>query len=549
VAEEDTKFSSSVDVVESENNELFNAFSVYVPLSLAAGNIVDFDPAWVTKELPAVMTCVADNYAKIMRGRLFEQWDPAFRQGSNVSLTVYLVVFLDDDSTAGDWSVDDVSIGFAPLTSAFDKLSPISYVKMMFDEDYDGSPAIVGESPGTVATATATVANATAGSIELPAGQYLFSDGVKDWVVSIEADTPVADGGSVSVSASATVAGADTALAPGVVDPSGIAPAFPANLTLTVDSVNAGTNSSPIEAPSTYFDRSLALAHLCKTDPKLSQFWSLVRLRLSNTGFPALKGQPDPNACWIRSKTAAEQKAFAESGLNVASDVSTPSPRTQYYWGFLWQMGCLDNTWVVVHSEPLNILTEALAAWFERKNSSGQHVGNKLSRLRLTGAKIKPFGFPSMLDNGVNENDVEAHKMLDDMNVGYLKTISDSTAQQSCLSSALSLGGIPITAKMIGAFVNYEMSQECAEMITDQGTLTDPVMTDAEAYETIQALVMRKLELFARTNGRLTGITLDFPDFASAKVGRTEFEAATSWHAVYKDDLTKVTVSGSIAAA
>jgi hypothetical protein len=549
VAEEDMKFSSSVDVENSENNELFNAISVYVPLSLAANNLVDFDPAWVTKELPAVMTCVSDNYAKIMRGRLFEQWDPAFLQGSNTSLTVYLIVFSDDESTVGDWSVDDVSIRFEPLSAAFEKLSFISYVKMMFDEDNDGSPAVVGEAPGTVATATGTVANATGGAIVLPAGQYLLSDGVKDWAISVSSDTSVGASGSVSVSVQATVAGANTALAPGVVDPTGIVPALPADLTLTIDSISPGTDPTPIEAPSTYFDRSLALAYLCKTDPKLSQFWSLVRLRLSNTGFPALKGQADPNACWIRSKNAAEQKAFAENGLGVASDISTPAPRTQYYWGFLWQMGCLDNTWVVVHSEPLNILTEALAAWFARKNSSGQYIGNKLSRLRLTGAKIKPFGYPSILDNGVNENDVESHKLLDEMNVGYLKTISDSTAQQCCLSSALSLGGVPITAKMIAAFVNYEVAQECAEMITDKGTLTDPTLTDAEAYERIQALVVNKLELFAKTNGRLARITLDFPDFATAKTGRTELEAASSWHADYKDDLTKVTVSGSITAA
>jgi hypothetical protein len=547
VAEEDMQFSSSADVVNNEDNELFNAVSVYVPLSLAAKNIVDFDPAWVTKSLPAVMTCVVDNYAAIMQGRLLEQWSPAFRQDSNVALTVYLIVFLDDDSTAGDWSVDEVSIRFAPLSEAFEKLYFISYIKMMFDEDCDGSPAVVGTTPGTVATATGTIANSSSSSVDLPAGQYLFSDGVKDWSLSVETDLPVAGLDSVGVSLSATVAGADAALSPGAVA-GGIVPALPSDLTLSVNSVNQGTDPSPIETTSTYFDRSLALAYLCKTNPKLSQFWSMVRVRLSNAGFPALKGQSDPNACWIRSKVASEQKAFAEQGLDVPGDASVPTPRTQYYWGFLWHMGCLDNTWVVTHSEPLFILTEALAAWFAKKNSSGQYVGNKLSRLRLTGAKIKPFGFPSLLDSAVNENDVSAHKMLDEMNVGYLKTISDSTAQQCCLSSALSLGGMPITATMIGAFVNYENSKECAEMITDQGTLTDPVATDEEAYASIQAMVRRRLGLFAQTNGRLSRVALDFPSFSAAKAGRTELEAASSWHADYRDDLTKARVSGAITA-
>jgi hypothetical protein len=548
VAEEDMQFASSVDVENSESNELFNAVSVYVPLSLAERNIIDFDPAWVTKDLPAVMTCVADNYVRIMKGRLLEQWDPAFLQGSNMALAVHLIVFLDDASTAGDWSVDEVSIRFAPLSAAFEKLFFVSYIKMMFDEDYDGNPAVVGTIPGTAATASVKVSNATGGDIALPEGTYLFSDGVKDWSFSVGAGVTVAASDFSSFTATATVDGADAALQPGSFA-GVVAPALPASLTLSVESVNQGTDSSPIEEPSTYFDRSLALAYLCKTNPKLSQFWSLVRVRLSNDGFPAIKGHDDPNACWIRSKTAAEQKAFAENGLNVPSDGNVPSPRTQYYWGFLWQMGCLVNTWVVVHSEPLNILTEALAAWFERKNSSGQYIGNKLSRLRLTGAKIKPFGFPSLLDSDVNENDVEAHKLLDAMNVGYLKTISDSSAQQCCVSSALSLSGIPVTATMIGAFVNYEIAQECAEMITDSGTLTDPVMTDIEAYGEIQSKVKRKLELFSKTNGRLARITLNFPDFAVAKTGRTALEAASSWSAYYKDDLTKITVSGSITAA
>jgi hypothetical protein len=551
VAEEDMKFSSSVDVVNSENNELFNAVSVYVPLSLAARNIVDFDPVWVSGDLPAVMTCVADNYAKIMKGRLLEQWSPAFRQDSNVSLTVYLIVFLDDESTAGDWSVDDVSIRFKPLSAAFEKLFFVSYIKMMFDEDHDGSPVAVGATSGTAATATFTLTNVAGSTMVIPAGQYLYSDGSKDWVYSVESDKTSNDSApEAGLTLQATTVGSNATLqTAAVIYGDAFSPPIPSAFSFTIDTVSQGTDPEPITVPSTYFDRSLALAYLCKTNPKLSQLWSLVRVKLSNTGFPALKGQDDPNACWIRSKTAAEQKAFAEAGLNAPSDAATPAPRTQYYWGFLWQMGCLDNTWVVVQSEPLTLLTEVLAAWFARKNSSGQYIGNKLSRLRLTGAKIKPFGFPSILDDSINENDVESHAHFDAMNVGYLKTISDSTAQQSCVSSALSLGGMPITAAMIGSFVNYEVAQDCAEMITDTGTLTDPVLTDEAAYEKIQMIVKRKLELFAQTNGRLSAITLDFPDFATAKVGRTALEAASSWHANYKDDLTKTTVSGGITAA
>jgi hypothetical protein len=549
VAEEDMRFSSSVDVEDVENSELFNAFSVYVPLSLAAGNIADFDASWVTKELPAVMTCEAENYARIMRGRLLEQWDPAFRQGSNMSLVVYLIVFLDDETTAGDWAIDDVSIEFAPLSAAFERLSFISHVKMMFDEDYDGSDRVVGMTPATYATAQIKITN-TGSSPYVPPSLLRFTVNEVEWHIAIGIAAPaISVGGDATYPATARVSGSSATLTIGTIFGGFFDPPLALDPTLAVMSVNQGVDATPVTQPSTYFDRSLALAYLCKSDRKLSQFWSPVRLRLSNAGFPVLKDQEDPNACWIRSKNAAAQKAFAEQGLGVTGSGAVSSPRTQYYWGFLWQMGCLENTWVVAHSEPLNILTEALAAWFERRNASGQYIGNKLSRLRLSGAKIKPLGFPSLLDSAVNENDVGAHAMFDEMNIGYLKTISDSTAQQCCLSSALSLSGIPVTATMIGAFVNYEVAQECAEMITDKGTLTDPVMTDEEAYKRIQATVVRKLELFAKTNGRLSQVTLAFPSFSVAKTGRTELEAASSWEATYRDDLAKVAMSGSITAA
>jgi hypothetical protein len=538
-----------VDIVESD---LFNSVSVYMPLSLAERNIADFDPSWVTKELPALMTCVADNYTDVMKGQLLNQWDAAFRQKSNLSLVVYVIVFLDDDTTAGDWSVDSVSIRFDPLEKAFNKLFNISFIKTMFDEDYDGSPLAVGVDPGSPASAAIVVSNPGSTALAVDAGIYSFNDGVKDWSFVVASAATLAQNEQLAVSAAASTPGV-AALQTGALDPSGITggsgTGLPAGISVTVSSITQGADPSDILAPSTYFDRSLALAYLCKTDPKLSYFWSFVRLRLSNAGFPVDKSVADPNSCWIRSKTAAEEKAFAESGLDVAGNQDVPNPRSQYYWGFLWQMGCLNNTWVVVHSEPLNVLTEALAAWFESKNSSGQYIGNKLSRLRLTGAKIKPFGYPSLLSSDVNENDAESHELLDAKNVGYLKTISDSTAQQCVISSALSLGGLPVTAMMIAAFVNYESAQQVAELTTDQGTLVDPTMTDETAYSRIQLIVARLLGKFSATNGRLSAVSLEFPSFAEAKVGRTAFVALDSWSAVYKDDLTKVTVTGSVTAA
>jgi hypothetical protein len=107
--------------------------------------------------------------------------------------------------------------------------------------------------------------------------------------------------------------------------------------------------------------------------------------------------------------------------------------------------------------------------------------------------------------------------------------------------------GIPVSALMISKFVDYTSAQQCAKMITDKGTLTDPVLTDTDAYKKIQEIVSSNLLLFVPTR-RINSVMLMFPDFSVAKVGMTELEAASSWKARYTDDLDKVTVTGGILA-
>jgi hypothetical protein len=415
-------FSSSVDVIVDEKNELFHAVSVYVPMSLAEANIAGFDPAWVTAAKPAVFTCVLDNYKEIMKGKLLDQWADAFRQDTNTSLILYAVVFLDDASTAGMWEIDDVSITFAPLTNAFNKLFFISYVKTLFDESYTGE---------------------------------------------------------------------------------------------------------------SYFDAALALAYLCKLDNKLSYFIPLVKVSYTDQ-------KPNPSdKCLIRAKTSAEEKA-AMTSLDTGD-------RTKYFWGALYLMNCVQNTWVLVHSEPVNIIPLIFAAWFAARNASGQFVGNKLSLLRLRGTRIKPLGFPSWLNSEVNENDADGFGILDAKNVGYLCTIADNTPQESCVSSARSINGTPVAAQMISKWVDYTSAQQCAKFITEDGTLTDPVLTDEEAYKKVQDIVFSNLLLFAPTK-RVNNIVMQFPPFATAKTGLTALEAASSWKAGYTDDLDEVTVTGGIVA-
>jgi hypothetical protein len=219
--------------------------------------------------------------------------------------------------------------------------------------------------------------------------------------------------------------------------------------------------------------------------------------------------------------------------------------RSKYYWGALYLMNCVQNAWTLVHSEPVNIIPLIFAAWFAERNGSGQYIGNKLSLLRLRGNRIKPLGFPSWLNSEVNENDADGFDLLDEKNVGYLCTIADNTPQESCVSSARSINGTPVSAQMISKWVDYTSAQQCAKFITDDGTLTDPVLTDEEAYKKIQNIVSENLLLFTRT-GRIGNISLLFPAFALAKTGPTKLEAASSWKARYTDDLDEVAVTGGI---
>jgi len=535
IAERKMRFSSSVEVTVDEKNELFNAISIYIPASLAAANILDFENDWVTADKPAVFTCVLDNYKEIMKGKLLDQWQDVFRMDTNPSVILYLIVFKDDSSTDTMWEIDDVSIKFKPLTSAFNALFFISYTKVMFDENYDGRPVTLPANPGRVATAQLRFSNATSADVPISANTYLFNDGVKDWAFTVSSDTTIAAGGGLTVNAASTTVGDNAALAVGSLDITGISPAVSTELTCSVLTMTQGTNPStgPVEAPSKFFDYSLALAYLCKLNIQLSYFISMVRV-----SFIDQKPNPD-DACYIRLLTSAEEK---EAMLSIKDD-----DRTKYYWGALYLMNCVLNTWVLVHSEPVNIVPLIFEAWFASRNGSGQFVGNKMSLLRLAGTRIKPFGFPSWLNSEVNENDAKGFDLLDTKNVGYLSTIADNTPQDSSISHARAIGGMPVAALMISKWIDYTSSQQCARLITEVETLTNPVLTNEDAYTAIQNMVFQNLLLFTATR-RISNIRLKFAPFSVAKVSMRALVSTGAWSASYTDDLDEVTVTGSITA-
>jgi hypothetical protein len=100
---------------------------------------------------------------------------------------------------------------------------------------------------------------------------------------------------------------------------------------------------------------------------------------------------------------------------------------------------------------------------------------------------------------------------------------------------------------MISKFVDYTSAQQCAKFITADGTVTDPVLTNEQAYTKVQEIVSGNLLLFVPTK-RIGNIKLKFPPFAAAKTGLNKLEAASSWSARYTDDLSEITVTGGITA-
>lgn len=467
--------------------------------------------------------------------------------------------------TFGTGGVEDVDIIVA-TTPTFAETFPLSYPLVAADLSTlaTDSPITWGAISivftGIVNTGQAA-GNPAAAVID--AGDYVFTDagGV---VYNVSLPTVVnlpATGGQPSRVISAVAAVVGNLAASVTVTRAGFAPTFGRTLTagtvgftFAVSGFTAGTEAGvDLSVPSQFFDLSLALAYLCKLNPTLSQFWSQVRIQLFADDFPNVTLAPgeklsdyDPNQCWIRSATAEEEIA----GLTSLS-LATAATRAKFYYGALKLMQAI-NTFLVCHAEPndlngasKNMLSEVLAVWFAAKNASGLYVGNKVHNIRLSSMNIKPLGWPSPLNSAVNENDAGAVDILGEKGVAYLQTISDNSLEHCRLTYARTLDGVSLNAKMMSKWVDYRSAMDCANLITDKGTLTDPVLTNNDAYLKIQSIVGTNLARFSATK-RLYNVKLTFPSFSNAKVGLTALEAASAWTAMYVDDLDKVTVTGGI---
>jgi hypothetical protein len=436
VAERFMRFRSRLAETEGVAEDLFNAISIYVPKSLAQGQLSAeaYDPTEVTADNYAVIAVTVDNYKEVLAesGALLSQWLPIFNDGTNFAVKLYVIVF---DDTGFAPTVTANAVTWSPLSKAFNELYFISLFKTMFSEHYDGSK--VEHDPAE-------------------AGDYDDSN---------------------------------------------------------------------------YFDMALCLSKLCELESTLS--WCFVPIKGT-----VYDGVSDTNACHIQSLERGDETTHC-----TTLEGSTLADRAEYFWGYVNLMGG-SHTQIFFHNGNY-LLPVILGRWFEARNGSGQFVGNKLCKIRLTGNKVKPTGNPSPLNSDVNLNLPKSiYDILDDKNVGYFISIANDSDSNAELTRDRSINNMPATAYAMSKWIDYTTSQDMAKYATAISTLTKPVLVNQATYARLQSFLINNISVFT-TLGRLSNVQVSFPPFSEAKKGNW-FEGTAVWSAVYVDDLEGVKISGSI---
>ena len=245
-----------------------------------------------------------------------------------------------------------------------------------------------------------------------------------------------------------------------------------------------------------------------------------------------------------------EAEELAVTGLPLEQVQPGDTSPIKYFWGYLNAYGG-KNTSVVFQSvdstennTPVSSWSIILGKWFEETNATGGFVGNKLDHIRLTGEGVHPSGVRSDVDTSIYLNlDKKYYENLDAKNVGYFISIASNTGNDAEVISSKSLDGVPVTARMISRWVDFEASQDTAKYVSSLTTLTKPVLADETAYNNIINILVSKLQLFT---GRVQNISLDFPPYTEAKQGNT-FKGHGVWKAYYIGDLEGCDISGSVA--
>ena len=282
---------------------------------------------------------------------------------------------------------------------------------------------------------------------------------------------------------------------------------------------------------SNYFDMALCLAYQCEIESTLS--WDLIAVKGT-----VYDGVSDTNACKVQSITKGDETTHCTTLVG-----STLADRAEYFWGY-WNLLGGSHGNIVFHNGNY-LIPVILGLWFTQRNASGQFVGNKLCKIRLTGNKVKPTGNPSPLNSDVNLNlPSSIYEILDDKNVGYFISIANNSDSNAELTRDKSANNMPATAYAISKWIDYTTSQDMAKYATAINTLTKPVLVNQETYAQLQSFLINNIAVFS-TIGRIENIQIKFPPFAEAKKGNW-FEGTAVWSAVYVDDLEGVNISGEI---
>lgn len=280
-----------------------------------------------------------------------------------------------------------------------------------------------------------------------------------------------------------------------------------------------------------YFDMALCLAYQCELESTLS--FCLCEAHV--TVFE--EGSEDTNTCKVMSKTRGDETSHCKTleGTNAED-------RAQYFWGYLYLIAP-NHTEFHIHNGSF-MIPIILGKWFEDTNSSGEYIGNKLAKIRLSGTRVKPTGLPSPLDSDVNLNLVSSiYEKLDEKFVGYFISISASSKNNAEFIRERSISNFPITAYAMSKWIDYTTSQDLANFVTTGSTLTNPVLVNEETYAQIQSMLISNIQKIGYTH--LTDTALDFPPFSEAKKGQS-IEGTGVWSARYIDDLESVDISGTI---
>lgn len=281
---------------------------------------------------------------------------------------------------------------------------------------------------------------------------------------------------------------------------------------------------------SNYFDMVLCLSALCEAETQFSVALNEAKVEVYTA--------TDSNPCKVMSQTRAAETAHCTTFTGT-----TKADRAQYCWGYLNFIGGKHSNFIINNGKFM--LPYIIGKWFTEKNDSGEYLGNKLAKIRLSGNGIKPTGLPSPLNADVNQNLPRAiYTVLDEKNVGYFLSIADGSLNDVELITDRTIAGYPITAYAIAKYIDYYASQDMANFLTSIDTLTNPVLCNEETYLKVQSILTNKIQKFLGTK-RISGISTTFPPFSEAKQGN-KFVGTAVWSANYTDDLGGVEMTGRI---